>query len=171
MKYVILISSIVFLFFSQGRKMVYIQGNEYANLVFDEKKGLVNLYIDSTIIQDTKLSNGIKLYVASFFVHNKEALKRKFLRDHRVTIDAFALKNKKNICEVIYYLEHVDHGNLPLHLGRDAYKLLEIKELKPCIDSKRKVLYKKGMLLIDISADEPSKEIEMSIDSTKKNKQ
>lgn len=121
----------------------------------------MNLYIDPTIIQDNKLRNGIKLYIASFFVHNKEALKRKVLKDHRVTIDAFALKNRKKISEVIYYLEHVDHGNLPLRLGRDAYNLLEIKELKPYIDYKRKLLYKNGMLLIDISADEPSKEIEM----------
>lgn len=41
-----LISSIVFLFFYHGRKMVYIQGKEYANLVFDEKNGLVNFDID-----------------------------------------------------------------------------------------------------------------------------
>ncbi len=46
-------------------------------------------------------------------IHNKEALKRKFLRDHRVATAAFVLKNKKNIWEVIYYLEQVDHGNLP----------------------------------------------------------
>lgn len=159
MKYVILISSILFLF--QGKKIVYIQGKENSTFVFNERRGTVNLYIDPSLIKDKKINEGVKLYLASFFVSNKSALKRRFIEDQHLSFETFVKQNKKDISNVIYYLEHIDHGNLPLHLGRDAYSLLEIKELKPYIEYKKALLNKEGMLLIDVLTEESSTEIEM----------
>lgn len=84
-----------------------------------------------------------------FFVNNKPALIESFSACYGTSLSEFAHRHKKGISNVIYYLEHMDHGNLVMVYGRDAYKLLEINDLEPEIGLVRDSLYKDGMYLID----------------------
>jgi len=43
----------------------------------------------------------------------------------------FAKNHQREICKIIYYLQHIDHGNLLVIYGLEAYKLFEIADLKP----------------------------------------
>ncbi|MBB2950911.1 MULTISPECIES: hypothetical protein [unclassified Sphingobacterium] len=143
---------IVTLFISlhQEFKKVYIlMDKDDTSIIYNEDLKKVNLYIDHTLIPDEKLQMGIKLYIASFYVNNRNNLSADFIKIFQCSISDFGRMNRKPISKVIYYLEHENHGNLPFVYQNDAYLLLEINELKPNITSIREKLEKSGMLLIE----------------------
>lgn len=166
MKSVILISSIIILSFQEPKKVYVKTENGLTSIEYSSKDKEVNLFIDKTLVSDKTLQKAIKMYIASCFVRNKEVLKRDFIAIYKKELPIFAQKYKKEISNVIYYLEHADHGNLPLIYGREAYELLEIKELQPAIKVFKERLYQKNMYIIDIDAGEEPTPI--VIDSFKK---
>ena len=154
MKSIILISSIVAVF-CQAPKKVYVEKERgHTFIEYNSKDKDVNLFIDRSVISDKALQRGIKMYIASFFVKDNEVLKRDFVALYKKSLSLFAKQYKAEISNVIYYLEHADHGNLPLIYGRDAYELLEIKDLQPVISVFKEKLYKQDMYLIDIDTNE-----------------
>jgi hypothetical protein len=60
----------------------------------------------------------------------------------------FAKNHKWDILKIIYYLEHIDHGNLSEIYGLEAYKLFEISNLKPEISKIEQCLNKGEILKI-----------------------
>lgn len=158
MKTIILISSIVAMF-CQAPKKVYVEMERgQTTLEYNSKDKDVNLFIDRSVILDKAIQRGIKMYIASFFVKDNEILKRDFVALYKKSLPLFARQYKAEISNVIYYLEHADHGNLPLIYGRDAYGLLEVKDLQPAISVFKEQLYQQGMYLIDIdSKEEPTR--------------
>lgn len=107
------IISVFFLFFQSPRKVYICSNGDISTLIFDEKVKNVNLNIDHSLINDEKLREGVKLYLASFFVFNKAQLESYFKNEFKMTSNKFGRIHKKIISKVIYYLEHEDHGNLP----------------------------------------------------------
>ncbi len=131
------------------RKVSVITTEGVSAIVFDNSSGSVNIHIDTSVVRDAHVRECIKLYVAFFFVNNKELLLARFSAVYGLTLQVFAKRHGREICEVIYYLEHEEHGNLPIIYGRDAYRLLDIVDLTPYIQPVRKKLYGRHMLLID----------------------
>lgn len=159
MKSLIIISSVIALFFQVPKQVYICKKDNISSILYDEKKG-VNIYIDNKLVKDKKLQQGIKLYIASFFVSNKEKLVEDFTILYKQSPAAFGRQHKEAISNVIYYLEHIDHGNLPLVYGREAYVLLDITELEPVITSVKTKLNSSGMYLIDIEYGDEAKDID-----------
>ncbi|MFD2904382.1 hypothetical protein [Sphingobacterium anhuiense] len=160
MKSLILISSFLVLLW-QNQKEVYLLkdadgqiGIEYNKIDKD-----VNIIISDRLIRDNLDKKAIKMYLASFFIPDKGDIQRDFKKLFNISMSDFAKNQRQEICRVIYYLEHEDHGNLPLIYNHEAYKLLDIKELKPDIEEVKMKLENSGMLLIDIDADVKTKDL------------
>jgi hypothetical protein len=134
-----------------GHKLVYIEATkENDGIVYTSGTRHVNLFIDAKLVPDARLRDGIKLYLAYYLIRNKSKVTADFKRAYKTSIAKFGCQHKRQISTVIYYLEHEDHGNLPVIYKHDAYDLLAIKELKPEITIVRKKLFKSGMLQIDV---------------------
>lgn len=132
MKSLILISSFLILIW-QNQKEVYLLkdadgqiGIEYNKIDKD-----VNIIISDRLIRDNLDKKAIKMYLASFFIRDKGDIQRDFKKLFNISMSDFAKNHRREICRVIYYLEHVDHGNLPGIYGLEAYKLFEISDLEP----------------------------------------
>lgn len=160
MKSLILISSVIVLYFQTPRLVYVCKKNAASSIFYDEKNKATNVYIDNKVVKG-KLKQGIELYIAYFFVENKDKLAEDFISKYKQSPRAFGCQHKMIISKVIYYLEHKNHGNLPLIYGREAYVLLDVEELKPAITSVKKSLENDKMYLIDIENGEKAEDIEM----------
>lgn len=137
-------------------KKVYLESSIKNGFVIKDNKS-VNLFISSDLVKCKKLNNAIALYLSSFFNRDCKLAFEEYLKN-RFKIDRYSFVNKyqKQICNVIYFLEHVKHGNLPFYYGIDAYILLENNELKPCIDEVKWKLRREGkIILIEEDANKP----------------
>lgn len=117
----------------QNQKEVYLLkdadgqiGIEYNKIDKD-----VNIIISDRLIRDNLDKKAIKMYLASFFIPDKGDIHRDFKKLFNISMSDFAKNHRREICRVIYYLEHIDHGNLPVIYGLEAYKLFEISDLEP----------------------------------------
>lgn len=68
----------------------------------------------------------------------------------------FAKNHQREICKIIYYLQHIDHGNLLVIDGLEAYKLFEIADLKPEISKTEQGLNNVKILKIIYEINEDS---------------
>lgn len=149
MKILFLVITFIFSLHQEFKKVYILMDKDDTSIIYNEDLKKVNLYIDQTLIPDEKLQMGIKLYIASFYVNNRNNLSADFIKMFKCSLSDFGRMHRKPISEVIYYLEHENHGNLPVVYQNDAYLLLEINELKPNITAIREKLEKSGMLLIE----------------------
>jgi len=101
------------------------------------------------------------MYIASFFIADNVGIQQDFKKLFQVSMSDFAKHYKREICSVIYYLEHIEHGNLPELYGLESYKLFEISELEPEISRTEKSLDKGGILKIIYEIEEDSTSLKM----------
>jgi len=157
MKSLILISSILILLW-QNQKEVYLLkdadgqiGIEYNKIDKD-----VNIIISDRLIRNNSDKKAIKMYLASFFITDKDDIQRDFKKLFKISMSDFAKNHRREICRVIYYLEHIDHGNLLVIDGLEAYKLFEIADLKPEISKTEQGLNNVKILKIIYEINEDS---------------
>ncbi|WP_367331285.1 hypothetical protein [Sphingobacterium multivorum] len=148
MKSLILISSFLILLWQNQKKEVYVIKDAEGNvgIEYNEIDKDVNIIISDELVRNNAEKRAIKMYLGSFFVTDNDNLKRDFRKLFNISMSDFAKNHKRKICKVIYYLEHIDHGNLPEIYGLEAYKLFEISDLKPEI-SKIEECLNKGKIL------------------------
>ncbi|RKO72106.1 hypothetical protein D7322_08400 [Sphingobacterium puteale] len=158
MKSLILISSFLILLWQNQKKEVYILKDAEGNVGIEYNKTNkdVNIIISDELVRNNSDRRAIKMYLASFFFIDNDDLKRDFRKLFNISMSGFAKNNKKQICKVIYYLEHIDHGNLPDIYGLEAYKLFEISDLKPEISTIEQCLNKGKILKIIHESEEDS---------------
>lgn len=158
MKSLILITSFLILLWQNQKKEVYILKDAEGNVGIEYNKTNkdVNIIISDELVRNNSDRRAIKMYLASFFIIDNDDLKRDFRKLFNISMSSFAKNNKKQICKVIYYLEHIDHGNLPDIYGLEAYKLFEISDLKPEISTMEQCLNKGKILKIIHESEEDS---------------
>lgn len=118
---------------AKSKKEVYVLKDAEGNVGIEYNKidKDVNIIISDELVKNNSDRRAVKMYLASFFIRENDDLKKDFSKLFDITITDFAKNNKEQICRVIYYLEDIDHGNLPEIYGLEAYKLFKISDLKP----------------------------------------
>lgn len=133
---------------SAQEKKVYLESSIKKGFVMKDNKS-VNLFISYDLIKCKKLNKAIALYLSSFYDIDCKLVFDEYLKNRfKIDRDSFVKKYKKQICKVIYYLENVEHGNLPFYYGFDAYILLENNELKPYINEVNNKLRREGKIIL-----------------------
>ncbi|WP_312791654.1 hypothetical protein [Sphingobacterium sp.] len=162
MKVLILISSFLFLL-GQNQKEVYVlkDGEGDVAIEYNKLDKDVNIVISDRVIANKQDQKAIKMYIASFFIADNVGIQQDFKKLFQVSMSDFAKHHKREICSVIYYLEHIEHGNLPELYGLESYKLFEISELEPEISRTEKCLDKGGILKIIYEIEEDSTSLKM----------
>jgi len=157
MKSLILISSFLILLW-QNQKEVYLlkDADGHIGIEYNKIDKDVNIIISDKLIKDNSDRKAIKMYIASFFIKDNGDIEQDFRRLFKISMSEFAKNHQRDICKVIYYLEHIDHGNLPEIYGLEAYKLFEISDLKPEISKIEQCLNKGKILKIIYESEEDS---------------
>lgn len=158
MKSLILISSFLILLWQIQKKEVYVLKDAEGNVGIEYNKidKDVNIVISDRLIKNNSDKKAIKMYLASFFIKDNGDLEQDFRRLFKISMSEFAKNHQRDICKVIYYLEHIDHGNLPEIYGLEAYKLFEISDLKPEIFKIEQCLNKGKILKIIYESEDDS---------------
>lgn len=142
----------------QNQKEVYLlkDADGHIGIEYNKIDKDVNIIISDKLIKDNSDRKAIKMYIASFFIKDNGDIEQDFRRLFKISMSEFAKNHQRDICKVIYYLEHIDHGNLPEIYGLEAYKLFEISDLKPEISKIEQCLNKGKILKIIYESEEDS---------------
>lgn len=142
----------------QNQKEVYLlkDADGHIGIEYNKIDKDVNIIISDKLIKDNSDRKAIKMYIASFFIKDNGDIEQDFRRLFKISMSEFAKNHQRDICKVIYYLEHIDHGNLPDIYGLEAYKLFEISDLKPEISTMEQCLNKGKILKIIHESEEDS---------------
>lgn len=140
------------------KKEVYVLKDAEGNVGIEYNKidKDVNIVISDRLIKNNPDKKAIKMYLASFFITDNGDIEQDFRTLFKIPMSEFAKNHQRDICKVIYYLEHIDHGNLPEIYGLEAYKLFDISDLKPEISKIERCLNKGKILKIIYESEEDS---------------